>query len=140
MRPKQHVALVCLVQGMSPAETARTIGVRPNTITRWLADPKFFDKLSEIQQKVLEVASASLVSKFPEAIQCLYDLMSDANSPPSVRANAAKAIIDRGLRAAELGARLRHQELEWIRDMTLKRGKRRGDSCHTVGWAHRVRP
>ena len=113
---------------MSPAETARTIDVRPNTITRWLADPKFFDKLTEIQQKVLEVAAASLVSKFPEAIQCLYDLMNDAKSPPSVRANAAKAIIDRGLRAAELSARLRHQELEWIRDMTLNAEKRRDDS------------
>ena len=123
MNPKKHSALLCLIQGMSQAETAQQLDVRPNTISRWLADPEFAEQLHLFQQKALEVASAALTAKYPEAIECLYDSMNDNENPPSVRVNAAKALIDRGLRAADLSARLRHQELEWLRKMTLQAEK-----------------
>ena len=119
MNPKKHSALVCLLKGMSQAETARQIDVRPNTLSRWLADPKFSEQLRSFQQAALEVASAVLIAKYPEAIQCLYDLMTDTKSPPSVRANAAKALLDRGIRFSELSARFRQENLEWLRTMTL---------------------
>ena len=119
MNPKKHSALMCLIQGMSPAETARNLNVRPNTISRWLAEPEFSEQLQIFQQKALEIIAGRLAAMMPEAIQCLHDLMVDAKNPPSVRVNAAKALVDRGVKTAEVSTGLRHRELEWQRKMTL---------------------
>ena len=141
MNPKKHSALMCLVEGMSQAETARHLNVRANTISRWLAEPEFSEQLHVFQQKALEVVSGRLAVMMADATQCLHDAMMDVENPSSVRVNAAKALVARGLQATELSVRLKHQELEWQRKMTLLAEKDERDSEYRkiLGYTSRYR-
>lgn len=83
-------------------EAARSAGVGETTAWRYLADPAVRAALVERQDGVLAHVARRLASEMSDALDVLHGVMTDASANDGPRVSAARAVLESGLRLAEL--------------------------------------
>ncbi len=103
LSPRQNRLLRALLCEKDTLAAAKAAHVSRRTAWRWLAQPAFKAALSQQQDVVLGEATRHAASLLAEALDVLSSIMHDAvRASPSARVAAARAILDCGLRYAEL--------------------------------------
>lgn len=91
---------VKLASGSSVAETARECGVGETTIRGWLREAEFAAHVREIRAELLSITVGKLANASAAAVDTLAANLNAER--PGDAIGAAKAIIDRHLKGAEL--------------------------------------
>ena len=100
LSPRQQAALPIVACVPTIAQAAREAGVGETTLRRWLNDPAFSSRLSQLRLQSLNVARQKLLELTPLSISVLADSM--CHSDPSIRLRAANYALSLNLRAAEI--------------------------------------
>lgn len=85
-----------MARGYDVPSAAKEVGVSARTVYRRLQDAEFQQKLEERQSALFEVAGRAVIMLGASAVATLNNLMNDATTPASVRANCARSILDLG--------------------------------------------
>jgi hypothetical protein len=95
-----HVLLMALACGSSIENAAVKAGVGVHTVRRRLSSPEFAKKLRDMKAGMVQRTAAVLTAAASEAVKTLLELQAPT-SPPAVRLNAARAIIELGTKLRE---------------------------------------
>jgi transposase-like protein len=99
---KKQQAISALLQCMTIKEAAQTVGVGESTLFRWLNDHEFKKAYGKAKRRMVDHAITQLQRVSSEAVNVLWEIMTDPEKPPSSRVTAAKIALDFSLRALEL--------------------------------------
>jgi hypothetical protein len=98
---KQEKAILALLTQPNPDQAARTVGVGPRTLYRWLKEPEFDAAYREARRTAFSQSIARLQHASSAAATTLLKLAVDTNTPASTRARAAIAVIALGAKGIE---------------------------------------
>jgi transposase-like protein len=101
-RRKKEQAIVALLSQRTIEDAARTIGVGPNTLTRWLKLPEFQEEYRLARRQAVGQTTARLQQASGAAVTTLLKVMVDNDSPAASRVRAADTVLEYALRAMEL--------------------------------------
>lgn len=101
LTPKQEAALAALLCSPSISAAALKCGLAEKTIHRYLADRSFNRAFREARRSAVEHSLAVLQSATSEAVEALRRAMKCGK--PTVETMAARAVLELGIRAVELG-------------------------------------
>ena len=121
---KKEEAIAALLSNRSIEDAARSIGLNPNTLLRWLTIPEFREEYRKARREAVQQSVARLQQATGAASVTMLKLMTDANVPGAIRLRAAAYVLDysiKGVRDDDFEARL--LELERAADAN-KNGKR----------------
>ena len=99
---KQEEAIAALLTQRNIDEAAKSIGVAPKTLLRWLKIPEFQTAYREARRAAVAQSSARLQQATSAAVSTLLKIMVDPNAPPSTRVRAADSILDHAKQAIEI--------------------------------------
>lgn len=94
---KWQLALAALLVSPSVAEASRRSGIARRTLERWLANPKFQERLAAAYRTVVASAVRQLQQNMGRAADALVKVLDDPTATAADRIRAAKAILDGGL-------------------------------------------
>ncbi len=83
-------------------EAAHLAGVSEASAWRYLQSPAVRQELAERQDGILGHVARRLASEMGKALDVLSEVMQDEAANPGPRVSAAKAVLESGLRLAEL--------------------------------------
>ena len=92
-------AALALASGLTQTEAAKKVGIGERTLRRWLKQDDFRQSVAAAKREMVSRAVAMLADASTEAATTLRQLL-QADSE-SVRLNAAKAIIELGIKLRE---------------------------------------
>ena len=122
---KKEAAVLALLSTRSVEEAARSIGVNPRTLYRWMKEPEFNAAYLAGKRAAFGQAIARLHHLASAAVSTLGKVMLDSATPPATKVRAADSILNHTVKAIEtedIDTRLR--ELEAAMEAN-KDGKRR---------------
>ena len=99
---KKEEAIVALLTQRNIDEAAKSIGVAPNTLLRWMKEPEFDAAYREARRAAFRQSVARLQQASGAAVTTLLKLMVDPATPPSTKARAADGVLDHSAKAIEL--------------------------------------
>lgn len=99
---KQVKALQALLEYPTLKQAAKAAGVHERTIRKYLDDPEFQDAYAKECRKLIGAATRKMQIALAPAIQTLVDITSDEREAPQVRVNAARTLLEYGLRMTEI--------------------------------------
>jgi transposase-like protein len=99
---KKEEAIAALLSSKSVEDAARSIGINPNTLLRWLQIPEFQQAFLKARREAVHQAVARLQQATGAAAITILKLMTDASVPPAVRLRAAECVFDQAIKAIEL--------------------------------------
>jgi len=99
---KQEEAIAALLTQRNTEDAARTVGVTPKTLLRWMKLPEFKAAYREARWEGVNQAIARMQQATGAAGTVALKLMTDPNVPAAVRLRAAKFVFDRAIRGVEL--------------------------------------
>ena len=100
---KKQRFVAALVGGASVAEAAALVGRCQRTAERWLSsDTEVREAVKGEQTRLLRRLSLASLGAAQDSIKVLAAIRDDTATAPYVRVTAAKALLDAGLRLAEL--------------------------------------
>jgi len=102
MSRRQRRFLVALATCRTVRDATKSAGINEATAWRYLQDPALKRALAELQTAVLGHAARLLATEMGAAIDVLGQIMRDEEASDSSRVSAARAVLDSGLRLAEL--------------------------------------
>ena len=104
MKPsrKHEEAIAALLSSRSVEEAARTIGLSPNTLLRWLEIPEFRAKYLAARRQAVQQAVARLQQATGAASVTILKLMTDPNVPAAVRLRAAESVFVQAIKGIEM--------------------------------------
>ena len=91
-----------LVVSRTIRDACETSNVSERTATRWLTLPRVKAELARRQDAALAQVARRMASSVTVALVVLESVMIDKNQSASVRVSAARAVLENGLRFAEL--------------------------------------
>ena len=97
MTPQKEKALKTLISCRSQEEAAAKLGVMPQTIMRYLADPIFAERYKNLKESVIASIMGDLKGSIGDALKVLSEIMLDKDMPEEVRVDAAKTVLDAGI-------------------------------------------
>jgi hypothetical protein len=100
-RRKQDEFVQALLTNKSVDAAAEAVKIGRATAFRWLRDPIIAERLREARRDAWGRAMAQLQEAGPEAVEALRLALREAENE-ATRVNAAKIILELGLRAVEL--------------------------------------
>ncbi len=103
---KKEEAIAALLSQRNLEEAARTIGVVPNTLLRWMKVPEFQAAYREARRTAFGQSIARLQQAATAAVTLLLKIIADPTAPASTRVRAAASVLDHAAKAIELEARL----------------------------------
>jgi len=98
---KRDEAIVALLNHRNVEEAARSIGLAPKTLHRWMQVPEFEAAYRKARRGAFRQAVARLQQASSAAVTTLLKLAVDQHSPPAVKARAAYYILTLSTRAME---------------------------------------
>jgi hypothetical protein len=98
----QERAIAALLTCPSVPEAAQKAKVAERSLYRWLNRDDFQAAYRKERRKVVNHAVTTIQAGMSEAVQTLRNVMEDSESPASSKVSAARAILDFGLKSAEL--------------------------------------
>jgi len=99
---KQEEAIAALLTQRNTEDAARTVGVTPKTLLRWMKLPEFKAAYREARWEGVNQAFARMQQATGAAGTVALKLMTDPNVPAAVRLRAAEFVFDRAIRGVEL--------------------------------------
>jgi transposase-like protein len=99
---KMEDAIAALLTQRNLDEAARSIGIAPKTLLRWLQQPEFQIAYREARRAAFGQAVARLQQGTSAAATTLLKTMIDASTPASVKVRAAEAIFNHAAKAIEI--------------------------------------
>jgi hypothetical protein len=120
---KKDEAIIALLSHRNLEEAAKSVGVAPKALLRWLQIPEFQTDYLKARLDAFRQSIARLQQASSAAVTTLLKLAVDPNVPPAVKARAAYYILTLGTRALEtedFDARV--TELERVAELTKNLG------------------
>jgi transposase-like protein len=99
---KQEEAIAALLTQRNVEEAARSIGVAPKTLLRWMQIPEFKAAYRDARRSAYGQAIARLQQGTSAAATTLLKVLIDPNTPASVKVRAAEAIFNHSSKAIEI--------------------------------------
>jgi hypothetical protein len=99
---KQEEAIAALLTQRNTEEAARSIGVAPKTLLRWIQLPEFDKAYRQARHAAFRQSIARLQQASSAAVTTLLRVMVDPGTPPSTKVRAADSILDHSAKAIEL--------------------------------------
>ena len=99
---KQEEAIAALLTQRNVEEAAKSIGVVPKTLLRWMKEPAFDAEYRAARRAAYGQAVARLQQGTSAAATTLLKTMIDASTPASVKVRAAEAIFSHAAKAIEI--------------------------------------
>jgi transposase-like protein len=99
---KKEEAIAALLTQRNIEEAARSIGVAPNTLLKWLKLPEFATAYREARRAAYGQAVARLQQGTSAAATTLLKTLIDPATPASVKVRAAEAIFNHAAKAIEI--------------------------------------
>ena len=99
---KQEEAIAALLTQRNIDEAAKTVGIAPNTLLKWMKLPEFDAAYRKARRLACGHAVARLQQGTSAAATTLLKTMIDAGTPASVRVRAAEAIFNHAAKAIEI--------------------------------------
>ena len=99
---KKEEAIIALLTQRNIEEAAKSIGVAPNTLLRWMKEPEFDKAYRGARRAAFGQSIAKLHQMSGAAVSTLGKVMVDPTTPPSTKVRAAEAIITHGAKAIEM--------------------------------------
>jgi transposase-like protein len=99
---KKEEAIAALLSHRSIEDAARTIGINPNTLLRWMKEPEFKTAYREARRAAFGQSIARLQQATTAAVSTLLKIMVDTNTPASTRVRAADSVINHATKAIEI--------------------------------------
>jgi hypothetical protein len=98
----QTKAIMALMSEASIQAAAKVAGTSERTLHRWLDDPEFSRVYSAARRKAMQHAITTLQRGASGAAEALATIACDVDEKGSTRVQAARAVIELGLRTIEL--------------------------------------
>jgi transposase-like protein len=122
---KKEEAIAALLTQRNVEEAAKSIGIVPNTLLRWMKEAEFDAAYREARRLAYGQAIARLQQAASAASTTLLKIMVDSNSPPSCRLRAADSVLSHAAKAIEIeDIEARVTELERAAETSKPGGKR----------------
>jgi len=99
---KKEEAVAALLTHRNIEEAARSIGVAPNTLLKWLKLPEFDAAYRDARKATYRQAVARLQQGTSAAASTLLKMLIDPATPASVKVRAAEAIFSHAEKAIEI--------------------------------------
>jgi len=99
---KQEEAIAALLTQRNIDEAAKSIGISPNTLLKWMKQPEFLTAYREARRDAYRQAIARLQQGTSAAATTLLKTMIDPSTPASVKVRAAEAIFNHAAKAIEI--------------------------------------
>ena len=99
---KQEEAIAALLTQRNVDEAARSIGIDPKTLLRWMKVPEFKTAYREARRAAFSQTVARLQQGSPAAATTLLKIMVDQNAPYASRVRAAECVINHSIKAIEI--------------------------------------
>src|SRR6266576_6016866 len=99
---KQEEAITALLTQRNIDEAAKSIGIAPNTLLKWMKLPKFDAAYREARRLAFRQSVARLQQASSAAVTTLLKLMVDPTAPHSTRVRAADSVLDHSAKAIEI--------------------------------------
>lgn len=113
MTHKQTKALAALLTQPTKEKAASAAGIGLTTLKRYLADPEFQAEYQKAVSEMIEDAAAQAKQSLSPALSCLREIVEDGDETATARIQAARSILEYGLRLTEIADILKQlQELE----------------------------
>ena len=102
MTPNQNKALAALLTCKSRTEAARVCGLSTKTLQGYEKDPVFVDALERGRREALADAAHRISAGYSDTVDALQAIVQDDSAADPARVAAARALLEYGLRFAEL--------------------------------------
>ena len=99
---KKEEVIAALLTHRSVEEAARTVGIDPSTLLRWLEIPEFKAAFRKARREAVHQSVARMQHATGAASVTILKLMTDPNVPAAVRLRAAECVFDRAIKGIEL--------------------------------------
>ena len=99
---KKEEAIAALLTQRNVEEAAKSIGIVPNTLLRWMKEPEFDADYREARRAAFSQSIARLQQASSAAATTLLKVMLDPNSPASTRVRAADSVLGHAAKAIEI--------------------------------------
>ena len=99
---RQRAFVACLISGLTQAEAAEVLGVKPRTCRRYYASPFVRAALAEAQDAAFGDTVRKMSATSGEAVDVLRVVMADTGMAGGVRTRAAQVLLDTAFRGREL--------------------------------------
>jgi transposase-like protein len=99
---KKEEAIAALLTQRNVEEAARSIGIAPDTLLRWMKDPVFDKEYREARRAAFGQSVARLQQGSSAAATTLLKMLIDPATPASVRVRAAECILNHSIKAIEV--------------------------------------
>ena len=98
---KDEKILSALISCGSIREASKVAKVSPSTIRNKLQDTEFKQRYQEAKDHILTEVCDTMTARLTTAVDTLYNVMQDSETPSSVRISAADSILRHSLRYIE---------------------------------------
>jgi transposase-like protein len=121
---KQEEAIAALLTQRNVEEAARTTGVAPKTLLRWMKVPEFQAAYRQARRDAFGQSIARLQQATSAAATTLLKIMVDPAAPASCRLRAADSVLGHAAKSIEIeDIEARVSELERAAEASSKSGR-----------------
>jgi hypothetical protein len=99
---KQDAAVLALLASRNVEEAAKSAGVTPRTLYRWMKEPAFDSAYRAAKREAYGQAIARLHQMTSAAVTTLGKVMVDPATPPATKVRAADSILSHTAKAIEI--------------------------------------
>ncbi len=99
---RQIKAIPIILQADNYSEAARQIGVKRESIYRWLKDEQFKEELNIARRRMVKDSFLKIQRAANDAIDRLIKVCRDDEAPPNVQVSAANSILNHVFKSFEL--------------------------------------
>jgi len=99
---KKDEAIIALLTQRNIEEAAKSAGIAPNTLLKWMKEPEFDAAYRSAKRAAYGQAVARLQQGTSAAATTLLKTLIDPNTPASVKVRAAEAIFNHAAKAIEI--------------------------------------
>ena len=100
--PKQEAAILALLSSRNVEEAARTAGVSPRALYRWMKEPAFDAAYRAARRAAFAQSVGRLQQASSAAVSTLLKVMVDPGTPASTKVRAADSVLAHTIKAMEL--------------------------------------
>ena len=115
-------AIAALLYSRTVEEAAKSIGLNPNTLRRWMELPEFEEAYLTARREAVRQTYARLQQNSGAAGSVLLKLMADSSTKASTRVQAAKCILELAGKSLETDDML--MRLARLEESEQKRGQK----------------
>ena len=102
LTPNQRRALAALLASKSRAEASRRCGLGLRTLQDYEKIPEFAEALEKGRREALADAAHRMAAGYSDTVDALQEIVENPDTPDASRVAAARALLDYGLKFAEL--------------------------------------